>query len=52
MVVSNAYDEDSEAIYCMIEIVSVVGTPGFEDFSAKIAHYWMENFQAMQVSSL
>ncbi|KAF9563752.1 hypothetical protein EC968_004779 [Mortierella alpina] len=47
MAVSNAYDDDPEAIYCMIEIVSVAGTQGFEEFSAKIAHHWMENFQAM-----
>ncbi len=52
MVASNAYDEDPEAIYCMMEVVSVAGTPRFEEFSAKVAHYWMENFQAMHVPSV
>ncbi|KAF9958591.1 hypothetical protein BGZ72_000170 [Mortierella alpina] len=50
MIMSNAYNENPEAIYCMMEIVSVVGTPGFEEFSAMVAQYWMENFQAMQTS--
>ncbi|KAI1290644.1 hypothetical protein EDD11_009133 [Mortierella claussenii] len=46
MIMSNAYDEDPEAIYCMIEILSVVHTPGFNEFSAKVAQYWMDSFQA------
>ncbi|KAF9148091.1 hypothetical protein BGX21_006452 [Mortierella sp. AD011] len=46
MLMSPAYDEDPNAIYCMIEILSVVDTEGFDDFSAKIAQYWMDNFQA------
>ncbi|KAF9584614.1 hypothetical protein BGW38_005844 [Lunasporangiospora selenospora] len=43
---SNAYDKDPEAIYCMMEILSVVNTKGFEEFTSKVALYWMENFQA------
>ncbi|KAF9999460.1 hypothetical protein BGZ80_006560 [Entomortierella chlamydospora] len=46
MLMSPAYDEDPNAIYCMIEILSVVNTEGFDDFSAMIAKYWMDNFQA------
>ena len=46
MVLSNAYDEDPEAIYCMIEVLSVVNTTGFEEFSAKVAQFLMDNFQA------
>lgn len=46
MVMSNAYDEDPEAIYCMIEVLSVINTKGFEEFSSKVAQYWMDNFQA------
>ncbi|GJJ77859.1 hypothetical protein EMPS_10218 [Entomortierella parvispora] len=46
LVMSSAYDEDPDAIYCMIEVLSVVNTKGFEEFSAKVAQYWMENFQA------
>ncbi|KAF9159880.1 hypothetical protein DFQ26_006091 [Actinomortierella ambigua] len=43
---SAAYDEDPEAIYCMIEILSAVRTPGFEEFSIEIGKYWMDNFHA------
>ncbi|KAF9359336.1 hypothetical protein BGX34_008432 [Mortierella sp. NVP85] len=46
MMMSNAYDDDPEAIYCMIEILSVADTQGFEEFSAKVAKYWMDEFQA------
>ncbi|KAK3813139.1 MAG: hypothetical protein J3Q66DRAFT_43056 [Benniella sp.] len=46
MMLSNAYDEDPEAIYCMYEVVTAVGTKGFEEFSAKVAKHWMEEFQA------
>ncbi|KAF9206081.1 hypothetical protein BGZ49_003050 [Haplosporangium sp. Z 27] len=46
MLMSPAYDEDPNAIYCMMEVLSVVNTKGFNDFSAKIAQYWMQNFQS------
>ncbi|KAF9922723.1 hypothetical protein FBU30_007144 [Linnemannia zychae] len=46
MLMSPAYDTDPEAIYCMMEILSVNNTPGFNEFSSKIAKFWMENFQA------
>jgi hypothetical protein len=46
MMLSNAYDEDPEAIYCMFEVVTAVGTKGFEEFSAKVAKHWMDEFQA------
>ncbi|KAF9109214.1 hypothetical protein BGX27_007865 [Mortierella sp. AM989] len=46
MIMSPAYDEDPEAIYCAMEIVSIVKTRGFEEFSVKVAKYWMDNFQA------
>ncbi|KAF9348357.1 hypothetical protein BGX34_002527 [Mortierella sp. NVP85] len=44
---SNAYDEkDPDAIYCMMEILSVKDTKGFDEFSIKIANYWMTEFGA------
>ncbi|KAG0215670.1 hypothetical protein BGX28_008916 [Mortierella sp. GBA30] len=46
MLMSNAYDDDPNAIYCMMEVISVVNTEGFEDFSIKVANYWMDEFQA------
>ncbi|KAG0281331.1 hypothetical protein BGZ95_004968 [Linnemannia exigua] len=46
MLMSAAYDTDSEAIYCMIEVLSVNNTPGFDKFSSKVAKFWMDSFQA------
>ncbi|KAF9432050.1 hypothetical protein BGZ76_011323 [Entomortierella beljakovae] len=46
MIMSPAYDVDPEAIYCTMEIVAAKGTPGFEEASAKVAKYWMDNFNA------
>ncbi|KAG0205948.1 hypothetical protein BGX28_002542 [Mortierella sp. GBA30] len=46
MIMSNAYDEDPEAIYCNIEILSVINTQGFDEFSAMVAKYWMDEFKA------
>ncbi|KAG0282322.1 hypothetical protein BGZ96_000594 [Linnemannia gamsii] len=46
MLMSAAYDADPEAIYCMIEVLSVNNTPGFDEFSSKMAKFWMDNFQA------
>ena len=46
MTLSNAYDNDPEAIFCMIEVLSVINTNGFEAFSANLAKYWMDEFQA------
>ncbi|KAF8936094.1 hypothetical protein EDD21DRAFT_365292 [Dissophora ornata] len=44
LLMSSAYDKDPEAIYCMMEILSVNHTKGFDEFSAKIAKFWMEKF--------
>ncbi|KAF9158055.1 hypothetical protein DFQ26_008024 [Actinomortierella ambigua] len=46
MIMSHVYDEDPEAIYCMIELLSFKGTPGFDEFSTTVAQYWMKNFGA------
>ncbi|KAG0362934.1 hypothetical protein BG005_003472 [Podila minutissima] len=46
MLLSNAYDDDPEAVYCMMEILSVKGTQGFEEFAAKIAQYWIQECHA------
>jgi len=49
-IMSNAYDEkDPDAIYCMMEILSVKDTKGFDEFSIKIANYWMTEFGAQYV---
>ncbi|KAF9401238.1 hypothetical protein BGX21_002327 [Mortierella sp. AD011] len=46
LLMSNVYDDDPEAIFCMIEAVSLAGTVGFDEFMEKIGRYWMENFNA------
>ncbi|KAF9548294.1 hypothetical protein EC957_006790 [Mortierella hygrophila] len=46
MLMSAAYDTDPEAIYCMVEVLSVNNTPGFDEFSSKMAKFWMDNFHA------
>ncbi|CAG8653543.1 19024_t:CDS:2, partial [Racocetra fulgida] len=40
------YDEDPNAYYCLMEILSVNGTQGFLDFSIEIAKRWMEKYDA------
>ncbi|KAF8927124.1 hypothetical protein BGZ47_002330 [Haplosporangium gracile] len=44
MIMSNMYDEDPDAIFATVELVSATNTKGFEEFSAKMAQYWMENY--------
>ncbi|KAF9372692.1 hypothetical protein CPB97_001069 [Podila verticillata] len=39
---SNAFDTDPDAIYCMI----IKNTKSYEEFWAKIAQYWMKEFNA------
>ncbi|KAF9965467.1 hypothetical protein BGZ70_004804 [Mortierella alpina] len=46
MIMSNMYDEDPDAIFATMELVSAVKTKGFEEFSVKMAQYWMENHNA------
>ncbi|KAF9392165.1 hypothetical protein CPC16_003539 [Podila verticillata] len=46
MLLSNAYDDDPEAVYCMMELLSVKGTAGFEEFAAKIAQpHWAKMWE-------
>ncbi|KAG0043567.1 hypothetical protein BGZ90_009053 [Linnemannia elongata] len=46
MLMSAAYDTDSEAIYCMIEVLSVNNTPGFDEFSSKMAKpHWAKMWE-------
>ncbi|KAG0268845.1 hypothetical protein BGZ96_006631, partial [Linnemannia gamsii] len=35
MLMSNAYDTDPDAIYCMIEVLAANNTPGIREFSSK-----------------
>ncbi|KAG0367975.1 hypothetical protein BC939DRAFT_478258 [Gamsiella multidivaricata] len=43
---SPLYDEDPEAIYCMINVIAASGTPGFEEYSAGIVTDWIEKYNA------
>ncbi|KAG0252749.1 hypothetical protein BGZ95_006536 [Linnemannia exigua] len=44
MIMSNTYDEDPDAIFATMELVTAANTKGFEEFSTKVAQYWMENY--------
>ncbi|KAF9085123.1 hypothetical protein BGX23_009956 [Mortierella sp. AD031] len=46
LLMSYAYDEDSETIYCTIEVLSAANTKGFEEFPAVVAQHCMQEFQA------
>ncbi|KAG0048834.1 hypothetical protein BGZ83_006274 [Gryganskiella cystojenkinii] len=46
MIMSNMYDEDPDVIFATMELVSAANTKGFEEFSAKMAQYWMENYRS------
>ncbi|KAG0202632.1 hypothetical protein BGX33_009552 [Mortierella sp. NVP41] len=43
---SFVYDEDPEAIYCMINVLGAVGTPGFVEHSADILGGWIGKYNA------
>lgn len=43
-VMSPMYDEDPEAVFFSIELVSGKNTQGFLEFSEKIAKIWMEQY--------
>ncbi|KAG0353774.1 D-arabinono-1,4-lactone oxidase [Podila minutissima] len=43
-IMSQIYDDDPEAVFFSIELVSGKNTPGFLDFSEKIAKIWMEQY--------
>ncbi|KAF9900874.1 hypothetical protein EC991_006758 [Linnemannia zychae] len=46
-IMSPIYDEDPEAIFFSIELVSGKNTPGFMEFSEKIAKVWMEQYNGL-----
>ncbi|KAF9964839.1 hypothetical protein BGZ70_005832 [Mortierella alpina] len=46
MTMSNAYDDDPEALYCMMQVVSKAEVRGFKEFTAKLGRLWMDTVQA------
>ncbi|KAF8927201.1 hypothetical protein BGZ47_002271 [Haplosporangium gracile] len=46
-IMSPMYDEDPEAVFFSIELVSGKNTQGFLEFSEKIAKIWMEQYGAL-----
>ncbi|KAF9955762.1 hypothetical protein BGZ72_003443 [Mortierella alpina] len=46
MTMSNVYDDDPEAVYCMMQVVTKADVKGFREFAAILGRYWMETFQA------
>ncbi|KAF8946586.1 hypothetical protein BGZ47_000114 [Haplosporangium gracile] len=45
-ILSPAYDKDSEAIFCMINVMAASATPGFEEYSAGIVSNWIRKYNA------
>ncbi|KAG0000591.1 hypothetical protein BGZ65_004229 [Modicella reniformis] len=43
---SPLYDEDPEALYCLVNVMAASGTPGFEDYSIDIVQNWIDKYQA------
>ncbi|KAF9131405.1 hypothetical protein BGW39_001835 [Mortierella sp. 14UC] len=43
---SFAFDQEPEAIYCMINVMSMAGTPGFDEFSVDVLTGWMDKYDA------
>ncbi|CAG8698944.1 3035_t:CDS:2 [Dentiscutata erythropus] len=44
---ASTYDEDPDAYYCLMEILSVNGTQDFLDFSIELAERWMKKYNAL-----
>ncbi|KAF9574078.1 hypothetical protein EC968_007470 [Mortierella alpina] len=45
-IMSPAYDEDPEAVYCMMNVMAASGTPGFEEYSVEIVQNWISKYNA------
>ncbi|KAF8953298.1 hypothetical protein BGZ52_000056 [Haplosporangium bisporale] len=45
-IMSPAYDQDPDAIYCMLDVMAPSGAPGFEEYSTKVLADWMKRFDA------
>ncbi|KAF9205252.1 hypothetical protein BGZ49_004268 [Haplosporangium sp. Z 27] len=45
-IMSPAYSQDPDAIFCMIDVMAVSGTPGFEEYTRDIVANWMEKYNA------
>ncbi|KAF9387614.1 hypothetical protein CPB97_002330 [Podila verticillata] len=45
-IMSPVYDQDPDAIYCMLNVMATSGTPGFEEYSTKVLVDWMQRFDA------
>ncbi|KAG0364531.1 hypothetical protein BGX24_004566, partial [Mortierella sp. AD032] len=43
---SFVYNEDPEAIYCVVNVLGAVGTPGFVEFSAEVLGGWIDKYNA------
>ncbi|CAB4440774.1 unnamed protein product [Rhizophagus irregularis] len=45
-ILSDAYDEDPDAYYFFIEVLSIKDTPLFKEFSIELAQRWMQKYNA------
>ncbi|KAF8984944.1 hypothetical protein BGZ46_006431 [Entomortierella lignicola] len=45
-IMSPAYSQDPDAIFCMIDVMAVSRTPGFEEYTRDIVANWLEKYNA------
>ncbi|KAF9428454.1 hypothetical protein BGZ94_002331 [Podila epigama] len=43
---SPVYDQDPDAIYCMLTVLAASNTPGFDDFAASCVAHWINRYDA------
>ncbi|KAG0209188.1 hypothetical protein BGX28_010475 [Mortierella sp. GBA30] len=43
---SPVYDEDLNAIYCMLNVMAASGTPGYEEYASEIVKSWIDKYSA------
>ncbi|KAG0332424.1 hypothetical protein BG000_010024 [Podila horticola] len=43
---SPAYDQDPDAIFCMLNVMAASGTPGFDEYVSKVMADWIQRFNA------
>ncbi|KAG0040149.1 hypothetical protein BGZ82_004808 [Podila clonocystis] len=43
---SPVYDQDQDAIFCMLDVIATSGAPGFDEYSTKVMADWIQRFNA------
>lgn len=51
-IMSPVFDEDPDSIYCMIEILSSIGTDNFTGFATEVTQHWISTERARYLFTL